>query len=160
MCIKANSGYQITCPLCGNHFYICKSCYRGHVYCSKDCSKEGRRLSKKIANKKYRKSLKGIKKQAAQSRKYFIQKNKNKNNARDQSSHNQPVVLTPTCVDTVELKIKTKEPYFSKEASLNPNKLLVNIRYNQKCIVCETPVIKIITRKKYPQYISYTVQRL
>lgn len=44
------------CRRCGQHFAICRSCYRGHVYCSKECSKAARRDSIRAAQREYRRS--------------------------------------------------------------------------------------------------------
>ena len=52
---------QIECKCCLVQFFLCRSCYRGHCYCSELC----RTLAKKKAHRKsqsrYRKSEKGRK---------------------------------------------------------------------------------------------------
>lgn len=49
----------LECPLCGQGFCLCRSCYRRHVYCSKMCSNNGRQKSVKAARKKHRQSEEG-----------------------------------------------------------------------------------------------------
>jgi hypothetical protein len=47
------------CRTCGKMFYICRSCYRGQVYCSRLCQRKGYRENQRQARKKYRSSPKG-----------------------------------------------------------------------------------------------------
>ena len=49
----------IYCRCCGCIFYICQRCYRGQVYCSKQCRLAGYRENKRKAQKKYQNSIKG-----------------------------------------------------------------------------------------------------
>ena len=53
---------KIYCHCCGKIFHICRCCYSGHVYCSKECRKAGYRQVRKEAQKKYRKTDAGRKK--------------------------------------------------------------------------------------------------
>lgn len=46
----------LCCGRCGHYFAICRFCYRGHVYCSKACSKAARQDGVRAAQKEYRKS--------------------------------------------------------------------------------------------------------
>ena len=46
-------GYLFNCPICKISFTICTSCYRGHRYCSSDCSFEARQRSLRRARRKY-----------------------------------------------------------------------------------------------------------
>ena len=46
-------GYVLSCKHCCNTFVICKSCYRGHKYCSSNCRKFGYEESRKKARVKY-----------------------------------------------------------------------------------------------------------
>src|SRR5579864_7101431 len=50
--MKAN-GLEIPCKTCSAKFYLCKSCYRGHRYCSGPCRRSGYEESRRIARKKY-----------------------------------------------------------------------------------------------------------
>ncbi len=49
-------GFEISCKDCGISFYICKSCYRGQVYCSEECRKKGYQKTRRTAQKKYLRS--------------------------------------------------------------------------------------------------------
>ena len=46
-------GYVLQCKQCSEVFVICKSCYRGHKYCSKSCRDEGYKENQSKAKKKY-----------------------------------------------------------------------------------------------------------
>ena len=45
---------RIRCRRCGRRFEICRSCYRGHVHCSRKCSAASRYQSIRAARRKYR----------------------------------------------------------------------------------------------------------
>lgn len=45
-----------TCPRCNTRFYICRSCDRGHVYCSEECSNGAREDSLRAIRQRYRES--------------------------------------------------------------------------------------------------------
>ena len=47
------------CPRCKKQFAICRSCDRGHVYCSKRCSRRARWESLREARRRHRKSPDG-----------------------------------------------------------------------------------------------------
>ena len=49
----------IVCRICALQFAICQHCYRGHVYCGKECAKAARRASNKRSQKKFRESDEG-----------------------------------------------------------------------------------------------------
>lgn len=51
-------GIELRCPLCGNIFRVCPKCYRGHRYCSKECSAEARRASQQRAKLRYKTTFK------------------------------------------------------------------------------------------------------
>lgn len=53
-------GVQVQCGTCVVKFCICRRCWRGQKYCSVGCSKEGRRLSRIEAQRKYRQSRRGL----------------------------------------------------------------------------------------------------
>ena len=38
---------------CGAMFYICRSCYRGQVYCRDECRRRRRRQQRRRANRRY-----------------------------------------------------------------------------------------------------------
>ena len=43
--------YLLQCKRCRVNFVLCRSCYRGHVYCSDECRAEGRREGKRRCNR-------------------------------------------------------------------------------------------------------------
>jgi hypothetical protein len=45
---------QAPCAWCGCIFYICRSCDRGHIYCSDPCRHRGRAQSHRRANQRHR----------------------------------------------------------------------------------------------------------
>lgn len=47
------------CPRCGQTFYVCESCWRGQVYCSRECSAAGRERCVRHARRRYRHSPQG-----------------------------------------------------------------------------------------------------
>ena len=49
------SFHQLFCRAggCGAMFFICRSCYRGHGYCSDPCRRETRRIQRREANRRY-----------------------------------------------------------------------------------------------------------
>ncbi len=50
---------RIECKLCRQEFFLCRSCYNGHVYCSDQCRMIARIKSHRIAQSKYRTSDEG-----------------------------------------------------------------------------------------------------
>jgi hypothetical protein len=50
---------QILCARCRTTFYMCRSCYRGHKYCSDVCRLEARNHQLKAARKRHRQSPEG-----------------------------------------------------------------------------------------------------
>jgi len=51
--------YELTCRVCGAMFYVHRSCYRGHAYCSKPCRHTGRRRTACSSQRTYRHSEEG-----------------------------------------------------------------------------------------------------
>jgi hypothetical protein len=47
---------QAPCAWCGCIFYICRSCDRGHIYCSDPCRHRGRAQSHRRANQRHQRS--------------------------------------------------------------------------------------------------------
>ena len=52
-------GFELTCQVCINIFYICKRHYRGHRYCSELCRKKGYKTNRQKAGRKYEQTQKG-----------------------------------------------------------------------------------------------------
>jgi len=71
-------GFSVTCNFCQKVFYICKSCYRGHKYCSYRCRRKGYLIKQKVAQAKYQKTFKGRMKHALRQKKYRLKKLKQK----------------------------------------------------------------------------------
>ena len=64
MCQNNHSGIlliKIECRRCFKIFYLCRSCYRGHAYCSEPCRSIARRDSHRVAQSKYRTGKEGRK---------------------------------------------------------------------------------------------------
>lgn len=51
---------KICCSWCQCFFYMCRSCWRGHVYCCDRCRLYGKRKQKSRAQRIYRRTKKGI----------------------------------------------------------------------------------------------------
>ena len=50
---------ELECKHCNVRFYICRKCYRGHVYCSSRCRREAQLKAHRKAQSQYRTSNKG-----------------------------------------------------------------------------------------------------
>lgn len=79
----------LECPTCQIHFIICRSCFRGHKYCSGSCRDFGYQQKTKLAKKKYALSADAKRDHADRNRVYRINKKKRiktKNIVMDKSS--------------------------------------------------------------------------
>lgn len=64
-------GYrEFDCGICGKHVWISKSLYRGHKYCSDDCSHTARRESLRRARRRHQKTEEGRRGNARRQREY------------------------------------------------------------------------------------------
>lgn len=52
-------GIRKKCAECGEEFFYCSQCWRGHKYCSPVCRNNSRRKKHRIAELKYSSTLKG-----------------------------------------------------------------------------------------------------
>lgn len=68
---------QIECRACLHIFYLCRSCFRGHAYCSQQCRETARRDAHRITQSRYRTSGKGRKANKEATRRGRIEKSKN-----------------------------------------------------------------------------------
>ncbi len=59
MAETADEGRLFYCCLCGRQVVLCRSCDRGHQYCSKSCSEQGRRERRRESNRRYAASARG-----------------------------------------------------------------------------------------------------
>jgi hypothetical protein len=50
---------ELECNHCNEEFYICRKCYRGHLYCSSKCRREAQLKAHRMAQSRYRTSKKG-----------------------------------------------------------------------------------------------------
>ena len=50
---------KIQCRRCGLIFYLCRSCWRGHAYCSDPCRQAARKENRRAAQRRYRQTEKG-----------------------------------------------------------------------------------------------------
>ena len=50
---------EIQCKFCHIQFFLCRSCYRGHAYCSDECRNQAETEAHRKAQSKYRTSQKG-----------------------------------------------------------------------------------------------------
>lgn len=62
MCRSANNTVlliQIECKQCSLHFFLCRRCYHGQVYCCDQCRVIAQKIAHRKAQSKYRTSEKG-----------------------------------------------------------------------------------------------------
>ena len=86
---------ELECPHCKLGFYICRKCYRGHVYCSGSCRHEAQLIAHRKAQSRYRTSNKG---RQAHSRNEKVRRmGKTKKTMADESTNHPPlrVILYP-----------------------------------------------------------------
>lgn len=101
---------QICCKECGFWFSICRSCYRGHRYCSNKCKKIGYRKRRIEAQRRYRKSKKGKtkRKQLAKAHRYRKWENKHFKKNKRKKAYN---LLKKTTDKTIFIVTKKLNKY-------------------------------------------------
>jgi hypothetical protein len=52
---------EVYCRFCGMRFFVCRRCWRGQAYCSKECRRQGRLAVHREAQRRYRQTRKGKK---------------------------------------------------------------------------------------------------
>lgn len=67
-------GFELTCPFCERTFSCCRRCWRNHRYCSRECSLSGRRLNRRLSEKKYAASPKGRESRRLRQKNFRIRK--------------------------------------------------------------------------------------
>ena len=79
---------KIFCKHCQTPFYMCRSCFRGHIYCSDQCRNEAFIKTRRISQSKYRTSKKGRKKHRLyeQNRRRIGRPKKNKKTMADETT--------------------------------------------------------------------------
>ncbi len=50
---------RIECRWCAQIFYVCRSCWRGQVYCCQECRRTAQRDARRKSQRKYRQTPKG-----------------------------------------------------------------------------------------------------
>ena len=69
-CIDEVSCRMFLCARCRSQVFICRRCYRGHIYCIGTCAQEARRDNQKEARRRYQATPRGHAMHAARSRRY------------------------------------------------------------------------------------------
>jgi hypothetical protein len=92
---------ELECNHCKVRFYICRKCYRGHVYCSGRCRSEAQLIAHRKAQSQYRTSDKGRKAHSRNEKKRRMGKT-NKKTMADESTNTPPmrVILYPIVQNT------------------------------------------------------------
>ena len=91
---------KILCGCCRMIFHMCRSCYRGQVYCSEECRDSGYRRNHREAQRKYRSTEKGRQSHCDAERRRRM-------NASENSSFK--VVLYGTCACLAEMVLSIFE---------------------------------------------------
>ena len=78
------------CRRCGVSVLICRSCDRGHCYCSRECSAAARRESIKNARRRFERSAKGRAATARRHRRLYARRVLASENLTHQGSHPAP----------------------------------------------------------------------
>ena len=91
---------ELECPHCKLGFYICRKCYRGHVYCSGRCRSEAQLKAHRKAQSRYRTSDKG--RQVHSRNEKMRRMGKTKKTMADESTNPPPlrVILYPIMQNT------------------------------------------------------------
>ncbi len=147
-------GRFFICDNCGIGVWICKSCDRGHRYCSRKCSHEARRKTWKKSGRKFRGTEAGRKGNARRQRDSYDRKKslKNSENLTHQGSvEPQPpsIILTQKAAETpfAPRMEKSLEPRSIQRTSLTGTtaRLAVgtedrpNLRRLPRCHFCGCP---------------------
>jgi len=118
---------EIECKHCKTQFYMCRSCYNGHEYCSSECRLESNVQAHRKSQSKYRKSDKGRKKNriSEQNRRRIGKKEENKKTMADRTTN-------PPIVRVIKYPImKNKEPRCSFCGALGKVVDVFPTRYRQ-----------------------------
>jgi hypothetical protein len=84
------------CQECSRQFFICKSCDRGHRYCSTDCQSKGSGRRNRVAKKRYAQSKQGRQNHAARQMRYRNKKRESsKNIVTDETSKKEKSKVRP-----------------------------------------------------------------
>ena len=94
--MQSRDGVCIVCQWCGLECFVCRSCWRGQKYCSKDCSGKGYRRNHRNSQAKYSGTEKGRKSHRLRQRRHRL-KNIETDEATTKCS--RPVKLLPPISD-------------------------------------------------------------
>ena len=101
--VRPQEGLMITCRNCDVIFVLCRSCWRGQVYCSGHCRFTSRQFSLLRARDKYANSKKGKLNHILRQRRYRLQNKKintfHKKSETDQSSFPAHILANPPSRD-------------------------------------------------------------
>ncbi len=135
---------KISCRWCTLKFSICRSCWRGQAYCPGNCRIAGKRKAHRKAQRRYRKTLKGIKthRQAENRRRIRL---KNKNYERDEKKLGDATSTPIFKKGNIRSSSKSFYSWFFKL-----NYELVTGAISQ-CLFCGKPgkIIPVFPRRKY-----------
>lgn len=79
----------VKCAICGNMFSVCHSCWRGQKFCSSECRLINTRQKKRIAQRKYAATKRGLENGRARQRRRY-NKSKDLENFPEENSGNLP----------------------------------------------------------------------
>ena len=105
MCISNVLLVEIECKHCKTHFFICRACYRGHVYCSSKCRERAYTQAHRRSQSNYRTSETGREKNRIneQNRRRVGKNQDKKKTMADDSTFSPPlrVIQYPIAIDTI-----------------------------------------------------------
>ncbi len=80
---------EIECKHCKTHFYMCRGCYRGHVYCSSKCRLKAYAIAHRESQSNYRTSDEGREKNriSEQNRRRIGRNQENKKTMADETTN-------------------------------------------------------------------------
>ena len=95
--------FQLACRNCNIIFFLCQSCWRGQAYCSKDCSKIGRKRTVRKAQKRLLETSQGKEKNRLRQRNFRNRSHPQKRQILPTVTHQTTKVL-PSIVSTQKQK--------------------------------------------------------
>ena|ERR1700733_5109858 len=147
-------GLELKCKACGEHFYICDGCYRGHAYCSLFCRTDGKKKNRKKAQQRYEKTFKGKKARARRQATYRKKKDSqtwpNTSSAieiplfsqlidRSFFSETEEVTHAPPNISYISIKDSVVTSIYCSASSLSEGK---------KCCICRIRIEKLEKRSE------------
>lgn len=114
----------IRCRQCGRYFFVCRQCYRGHVYCSVECREKGYKKRHQEAQKKYRakEEKKELRREAEKERRYrnWVKGELLKNQQEKGNVDNEGTIdKIPAFSHTLSISSCHRENFFISEAPLS-----------------------------------------